>query len=75
MDDTQAALALAHEEVRVREFELGLVQDLESELRAIERARDRLCEGRYGRCAKCGVPIGMLRLQAVPATERCAQHA
>ncbi len=113
VDNTEAALALAHEEVRVRELlarletggiightgltehllpvedrspgggaelaerelELGLVQDLESELRAIERARDRLREGRYGRCAKCGVPIGMLRLQAVPTTDRCVQHA
>ena len=42
-----------------------------SELRAIEAARTRLCDGSYGICADCGGDIGYERLKANPAALRC----
>lgn len=62
-------------ELAERELELGLLQDLEAELHAIDRARVRLREGKFGFCSTCGGPIGALRLEAVPATEHCVEHA
>jgi DnaK suppressor protein len=42
-----------------------------TELAAVEAALERLVDGRYGRCADCGEPIGTQRLQAQPAALRC----
>lgn len=62
-------------ELAERELELGLLQSLESELQDVERARSRLQEGTYGRCATCREQIGIERLRAVPVTDRCMRHA
>ena len=43
-----------------------------AELSAIQAARLRLAEGRYGVCADCQEPIGLQRLLAQPAALRCA---
>ncbi len=40
-------------------------------LRSIERALKRIDEGTYGLCAKCGKPIPVERLEAVPVTTKC----
>jgi RNA polymerase-binding transcription factor DksA len=40
----------------------------------IDDALRRLDEGRYGRCASCGVMIPDERLEAVPATRFCREH-
>jgi DnaK suppressor protein len=55
-------------------FELMEVQerrDLE-ELEATQAALERLDAGNYGDCADCGEPIGLPRLQLMPAAPRCA---
>lgn len=62
-------------ELAERELQLGLLESLERELAAIDNARSRLHEGRYGRCSSCGVRIGHERLRAVPAADRCIEHA
>ena len=41
------------------------------ELRAIEAARGRLSEGKYGICVQCGSEIDYARLRASPAAIRC----
>ena len=41
------------------------------ELREIEAALERVREGRYGRCERCGAAIGRLRLRAVPEARCC----
>ena len=41
------------------------------EIRALEAARRRIDEGSYGTCADCGADIGLARLRAYPAAERC----
>jgi DnaK suppressor protein len=44
------------------------------QLLAVEEALARLAGGRYGFCFKCGKPIPLERLRAVPATRHCAAH-
>jgi len=41
------------------------------DLDAVERAAQRLAEGTYGRCLRCGEPIPAERLEALPAAETC----
>jgi DnaK suppressor protein len=45
-------------------------RDLE-ELRLIDRAMARLCDGSYGHCESCGSPIELARLRAAPFASRC----
>ena len=47
-----------------------LGRDLD-ELRAVEAARNRFAEGRYGVCVSCGIDIDYERLRANPAAIRC----
>jgi len=42
-----------------------------AELRALDAARERMQEGRYGVCVDCGGDIPFARLQANPGAERC----
>ena len=45
------------------------------EVRMIEAALDRIEEGSYGFCVRCGEPIGDERLDVVPATPFCRDCA
>ena len=42
------------------------------ELTDTEAALQRLATGTYGDCTDCGEPIGLARLQLMPAAPRCA---
>lgn len=44
-----------------------------AELRAIDAALDRVAQGRYGTCARCGQPIAEARLEAVPHAALCQE--
>lgn len=48
----------------------GLRDQLEDELRAVERAEQRLTEGRFGLSVESGEPIPDARLRAQPTAER-----
>jgi RNA polymerase-binding transcription factor DksA len=52
-----------------------LAATLTEQLRDVERALDKLDEGEYGRCEECGAEIAQPRLEAMPATRYCIQHA
>lgn len=52
------------------EFDESLVGLLRDELRAIERAEQRLADGTYGLSIESGAPIPDERLEAVPWAER-----
>ena len=41
------------------------------ELRALDRALERVKDGTYGSCIECGCHIPYARLEAYPAAERC----
>ena len=45
-------------------------RDLE-EIRAIDRALERMEAGTYGRCMECGTEIPIERLKVNPTAERC----
>ena len=55
---------------------LEWLQAVESrEMAEIEAALKRLSTGVYGRCERCLVPVGQLRLQAVPEARLCMSCA
>lgn len=46
---------------------------LETRLRELNDAQDRLIDGGYGACSDCGFPIGDQRLKADPAASLCIE--
>lgn len=52
-----------------------LVTELRSSLQEIERALEKLDEGTYGICERCGKLIAPDRLEAMPATALCISCA
>lgn len=52
-----------------------LYDQLRRDLNDIEAALKRMDEGTYGRCEVCGNEISEPRLEAMPATRRCIDHA
>jgi RNA polymerase-binding transcription factor DksA len=53
----------------------ALAANLQSLLADVERALAKLDDGTYGSCEVCGQPIAPARLEAMPATRYCVQHA
>lgn len=51
--------------------DLALRGNLSDRLQKIDRALERLRDGRYGICEACGGPIGRARLEAVPEATLC----
>ncbi len=60
-------------------FERAQVASLLHQARArlveLDRARERLADGTYGTCQRCGRPIGIERLTAHPTATTCVQCA
>lgn len=65
-DDDDRAIEQEDEEVLEAVGEAGL-----AELEAITAALERIDNGSYGICAKCGQPIPMARLNALPHATLC----
>ena len=53
----------------------ALAAQLRDQLDDVEKALTRLDEGTYGTCEVCGQPIGDARLDVMPATRFCIEHA
>jgi len=53
----------------------GVHGELAAALTAIDAALTRIRDGGYGRCLRCGEPIGFDRLAARPAAELCIDCA
>lgn len=53
----------------------ALLNESQAALRSVEQARERLHQGTYGSCSKCGAAIGNERLAVMPMAERCVQCA
>ena len=58
-----------------REFDEGIEEDAQQQLREVEDALARLEAGTYGTCSMCGKPIPEERLEAVPWTTLCIDDA
>lgn len=52
---------------------LGLTYELENELKEINSALERIEQGRYGICGKCGKDIAEARLTARPMSIYCVE--
>ncbi|MGQ9458736.1 MAG: TraR/DksA family transcriptional regulator [Anaerolineae bacterium] len=50
---------------------LALRRNLEQTLRQVEEALDRFEAGTYGICQRCGEPIDLARLEALPHATLC----
>ena len=72
LSDTFSEQAVEREEEEVLE-DLGAHGVLE--IRMIEAALDRIRNGSYGTCARCGDPIGEERLDVLPHTPLCRDCA
>ncbi|QGG95230.1 TraR/DksA family transcriptional regulator [Actinomarinicola tropica] len=53
----------------------ALAGSLREQLDDVEEALKALDEGRYGLCEVCSQPIAEARLEAMPTTRRCIDHA
>jgi len=53
----------------------ALASQLREQLDDVEQALTKLDSGDYGRCEVCGQPIGEDRLEVMPATRFCIEHA
>jgi DnaK suppressor protein len=74
LSDIDQHTADAATELHDAELDYSLVQRLERDLEAIERAEQRVEEGTYGRSIESGEPIPDGRLEAVPWAEYTAEE-
>lgn len=72
--DYDQHLGDAGSELYESERESGLVEQLREELAALERAEQRLAEGKYGVSIESGEPIPDERLEAMPTAERTVEE-
>jgi RNA polymerase-binding protein DksA len=54
-----------------RERDLSLTQNIRDLLEKIDKALQRMDQGTFGLCAKCGKPIEKARLKALPYAALC----
>jgi DnaK suppressor protein len=53
----------------------ALLNQLNEQLDEVDRALAKMDKGSYGLCEVCGKPIAEARLEAMPATRFCIDHA
>jgi len=53
----------------------ALLNQLREQLAEMQRALAKFDDGSYGLCERCGNPIAEARLEAMPATRYCIDHA
>ena len=58
-----------------REKDFSLLEQLEAEIGDLDSALRKIDEGTYGTCEVCGREIEPERLEAVPGTRTCIEHA
>lgn len=54
---------------------MALADVVRTQLARVEKALARMDEGTYENCEVCGRPIGEARLEAMPSTTVCIDHA
>lgn len=56
-----------------KELDMTLEGNARELYQSVVKALDRMDEGNYGTCLRCGGPIAVERLRAMPAAELCIQ--
>jgi RNA polymerase-binding transcription factor DksA len=54
---------------------MALLNQLNEQLDEVEHALAKFDQGTYGLCERCGEQIAEARLEAIPATRFCVNHA
>ncbi|CAN5292041.1 hypothetical protein BH18ACT4_BH18ACT4_13590 [soil metagenome] len=54
---------------------MALAASLRDQLDEVELALEQMDNGTYGTCERCGTEIAEPRLEAMPATRFCIEHA
>jgi len=62
------------DEVQEYDNKLSLEYSLELKLRDVSTALEKINNGTYGVCEKCGKPIEIERLKAAPGAKFCMEH-
>jgi DnaK suppressor protein len=62
------------DEVQEYDNMLSLEHSLELKLKDVKAALEKMKEGKYGICEKCGEPIEEERLRAAPEARLCMKH-
>ena len=70
-DRTPGAAPGEDSEAVERERDRSILEHVDAQLEAVDRAMERLDIGTYGVCETCGRPIGQDRLRARPAARLC----
>lgn len=80
-EDSSAALSHASQhpadaasDAFEREKEFAILDRVDADLAAVDRALERLTQGTYGMCDACGERIDEERLTALPAARFCYEH-
>jgi RNA polymerase-binding transcription factor DksA len=58
-----------------REKDFSLLEQLEAEIGDLDAALRKIDDGTYGSCEVCGKQIEAERLEAMPGTRTCIEHA
>ena len=58
-----------------REKDFSILEQLEAEISDLDTALRKIDEGTYGRCEVCSKEIDQERLEAMPGTRTCREHA
>jgi len=56
-----------------RDLTIGLIQNGEEELRAIDEALERIGNKKFGLCEECGKKVSKVRLTALPYVKNCIE--
>ena len=56
-----------------RDLTIGLIQNGEEELRAIDEALERIGNKTFGLCEECGKKVSKVRLTALPYVKNCIE--
>jgi len=58
-----------------REQDHSIEERLEYEMAEVDHALEKISSGEYGKCEQCGKTISDERLEILPATRYCLEHA
>jgi RNA polymerase-binding transcription factor DksA len=56
-----------------QEFSVGLIENVEDEVREIDAALERIEEGSFGICESCNQSVPKARLRAIPYARLCVE--
>ncbi|RJR15221.1 hypothetical protein C4579_02840 [Candidatus Microgenomates bacterium] len=70
LNDNAASDTEANEEMDHERFE-AMIKQLKDKQASINKALEKINQGKYGLCESCGKPIEIARLKAVPTATLC----